>query len=43
MLEALTLFLEQTACRFRFMTIPALLQQGTPQRQNWYRVTPAAG
>ena len=43
MLEALTLFLEQTASRFRFVTIPELLRQGYPQKRNWYRVTPAAG
>jgi peptidoglycan/xylan/chitin deacetylase (PgdA/CDA1 family) len=43
MLTALTVFLEQTASRFRFLTIPELLRQGSPQRRNWYRVAPAAG
>ena len=33
MLEALTLFLEQTASRFRFMTIPDLLRQGAPRNK----------
>jgi peptidoglycan/xylan/chitin deacetylase (PgdA/CDA1 family) len=43
MLKAVTLFLEKTAKQFRFMTVPELLQHGRPQRQNWYRVAPAAG
>jgi peptidoglycan-N-acetylglucosamine deacetylase len=43
MLKALTLFLEQTGDRFRFVTVPELLRHGRPQRQNWYRVAPAAG
>lgn len=43
MLTALTLFLEQTAARFRFVTIPELLRRGRPYRQHWYRTAPAAG
>jgi peptidoglycan/xylan/chitin deacetylase (PgdA/CDA1 family) len=43
MLKALTLFLEQTADRFRFVTVPELLRHGHSHRQNWYRVAPAAG
>jgi peptidoglycan/xylan/chitin deacetylase (PgdA/CDA1 family) len=34
-LEALEVFLRQTAGRFTFVTIPALLQHGRPRRQNW--------
>jgi hypothetical protein len=43
MLKAVSLFLEQTANRFRFITIPELLRLGHPQRKNWYRVAPPAG
>jgi peptidoglycan-N-acetylglucosamine deacetylase len=42
MLEAVNAFLEKVSDHFHFITIPELLRQGHPQRQNWYRVTPAA-
>jgi len=43
MLEAVNRFLGQTANRYRFVTIPQLMQYGRPQRRYWYRVAQAAG
>ncbi len=35
MLEAVTMVLERLGDRFRFITIPELLQYGRPERSNW--------
>jgi peptidoglycan/xylan/chitin deacetylase (PgdA/CDA1 family) len=43
MLKAISLFLDQVNKKWRFVTIPELLQLGRPHRENWYRVTPAGG
>jgi peptidoglycan/xylan/chitin deacetylase (PgdA/CDA1 family) len=37
MLEALDTFLERTKCRFRFVTVPALLRHGRAERELWFR------
>ena len=42
MLHALDDALEQLQARFRFMTVPELLRQGRPIRENWYRQGPQA-
>ena len=36
MFEAVNMFLERFSDRFRFITVPELLQHGQPQRRNWY-------
>ncbi|MGH7824063.1 MAG: polysaccharide deacetylase family protein [Candidatus Binatia bacterium] len=36
MLEALRLMLERLENRFEFVTVPELLRQGRPMRDNWY-------
>lgn len=36
-LEATRMLLESSSKRFRFVTVPELLQLGLPQRKNWYR------
>lgn len=36
MIEAVNMFLELVGDRFRFITVPRLLQCGQPQRRNWY-------
>lgn len=42
MLTAVDMFLTRAGSQLRFITIPELLQHGSPQRQYWYRVTPLA-
>ena len=37
-LEAVTILMKNIGDRFRFITIPDLLQHGRPQRENWQRV-----
>lgn len=36
-LKAVELLLEQMSSRFRFVTVPELLQRGHPLRRNWYK------
>lgn len=36
-IEAVNMLLERVGDRFRFITIPELLQRGRPQRRSWYR------
>jgi hypothetical protein len=33
---AVNMLLEQSGDRFRFVTVPALLHHGRPERRNWY-------
>ncbi|NUO78602.1 polysaccharide deacetylase family protein [candidate division KSB1 bacterium] len=35
-IQAVAMLLERLAGRFRFLTIPELLREGRPQRENWY-------
>jgi hypothetical protein len=40
MLTAVDMFLTRVGSQLRFITVPALLRHGRPQRRYWYRVTP---
>jgi peptidoglycan/xylan/chitin deacetylase (PgdA/CDA1 family) len=39
MLAAVDMFLGRVGTQFRFITIPELIQRGSPRRENWYRTT----